>query len=219
MSETSANMSKRQQDFTPRCPLCRLPFKKGFVDEKNTHTVTITQKQMTDWMNKYGGLGRKNVDPTTGKYIAPVLESGQAYATHPDTSWSVQNYCYLDGPHECRKHGLVNPWCMDALTEKGCQCASKSYSERQTLLSVMENGRRTKEAASPAPKDAWFFGWCYLVDGDWKYFDEPVEWPALRAKVIHVPSSTADDTSPWKGEIQSYDDTNGWIIRGRNPRR
>jgi hypothetical protein len=36
----------------------------------------------------------------------------------------------------------------------------------------------------------------------------------LCIRVFYFPSSYADDKAPWKGVIQSYDDTNDWVIEG-----
>ncbi len=77
-----------------------------------------------------------------------------------------------------------------------------------------------EEANSSPPAEDWFFGWCYIdhppnkPHGEWKYIDEEVQWPPLLAKVVHFPSSTADDKAPWKGVIKSYDAINGYRIEG-----
>ncbi len=78
-------------------------------------------------------------------YVAPMLQENEAYANHPATSVCVQTFCRAEGPHQCRKHELVNPFCHGALTRKGCQCDSKTYSERMALRGVMESDRKAKE--------------------------------------------------------------------------
>ncbi len=96
---------------------------------------------------------------------------------------------------------------------------SEDESDAKVKLQSAVDRQPAQPAASSAPMNAWFFGWCRLVDGHWQYWDESVEWPALGAKVIHVPSSLddqeEDDTSIWQGVIKSHDDTNGWTIEGQ----
>lgn len=135
------------------------------------------------------------------KLVLPVLKLHEQYSTHPKTEAVVANWCQGSGP---------------------CRCITKKQHQDDVCFestSPLNGGCKCK---TPAPEEAWFFGWCYKEkptkkpdrNGKWKYIDEEVQWPALGAKVVHFPSSTADDRAPWKGVIRSYDDTNGWTIEG-----
>jgi hypothetical protein len=189
-----------------RCPLCRLPFNYPKFGEDLVPCFEITRDRMTYWMNKYGGCGSKNVDQITKKYVAPVLAEGKVYATDDSTMDCVRNVCYLQGPHHCQRYKCVEPFCSDALTEDGCNCASKPYSVQQTLKKALETGRKQS-----------FYGWCWKDDNEeWHFMNQEVQHLAIGAKVIHIPpvKDDEDDKSPFMGVVESYDGINGWTIVG-----
>lgn len=164
-------MPRKTQEV--RCPLCRLPFENPFEYEKMEPSVPINRELMTDMMNKYGCCDPKYLDIKTGMCVAPMLQKNETYAKHPATSVCVQTFCRAEGPHQCRKHELFNPFCHGALTPNGCQCYSKTYAQRMKLREVMENDRKQKERAANEQYKA-------AVKRQ-KVADEPPAEPALPA--------------------------------------
>ena len=111
----------------PRCPLCREKLLFGSLER----TVKITQVMMTGFLNTFGGCDDRFKDPNTGLFVAPQLEKGMSYATHPDLRGSVALACKFQGPHYCQSHACSWPFCDNSLTLKGCQCDKLKPHQKQ----------------------------------------------------------------------------------------
>ena len=130
----------------PRCPMCR---EKLLFGPFETLTVKITQVMMTVILNTFGGCDDRFKDPNTGLFVAPQLEKGMSYATHPDFRGSVALACKFQGPHHCQSHACVRPFCNNSLTLKGCQCGSLT-SEKKQLCRNATWGKEGEQQASGA---------------------------------------------------------------------
>jgi|LauGreDrversion4_2_1035121.scaffolds.fasta_scaffold991105_1 hypothetical protein len=132
-------MSKRKQEKEgqeegqkgPTCPMCRDPLLFGSKDGSKERTLKITREFMTGLMNTWGGCDSKFLNPKTNLLVAPKLEKGSAYATHPETQACVRWACKNQGPHQCQTHACVAPFCNNSLKQIGCQCGSLSADQKK----------------------------------------------------------------------------------------
>ena len=217
-----------------RCPLCRLPFDKGFEGGENEPVIAITPKRMTEIMNEFGACESKYVDPKTGKYVAPVLEKGNVYATFPGTKNCVQMWCRVRGPHKCETHGLLSTPCRLSLDpDKGCGCDSLSHTQKTVLLDYklyteeqkeeQKQAKKQKTAAheqpeqneldtipemnpAPAPKFVYLAGYAKLVDGTWTFENKRIRTIGTGTAVCVA------SEEPWTGVVRCHNEI-GWCVQ------